>query len=101
MGGVIRGAGAALLELSARGRLQSGLNLIISSGLRLPNVVSVVGVKPFTQGVPMKKLFTILFLSMFATGAMAAAHMKGEADKKAEAKKDDKKAEAKKDEKKK
>ena len=49
----------------------------------------------------MKKLFTILFLSMFATGAMAAAHMKGEADKKAEAKKDDKKAEAKKDEKKK
>ena len=45
----------------------------------------------------MKKLFTILFLSMFATGAMAAAHMKGEADKKA----DSKKAEAKKDEKKK
>ena len=40
----------------------------------------------------MKKLFTILFLSMFATGAMAAAHMKGEADKKA----DSKKAEAKK-----
>jgi len=49
----------------------------------------------------MKKLLVVLFASMFATGAFAAAHMKAADDKKAEAKKDDKKAEAKKDDKKK
>jgi ribosomal protein L12E/L44/L45/RPP1/RPP2 len=48
----------------------------------------------------MKKLLVVLFASMFATGAFAAAHMKAADDKKAEAKKDDKKAEAKKDDKK-
>lgn len=54
----------------------------------------------------MKKLLVVLFASMFATGAFAAAHMKAADDKKAapakaEAKKDDKKMEAKKDDKKK
>ena len=48
----------------------------------------------------MKKLLVVLFASMFATGAMAAAHMKAADDKKGDMKKDDKKAEAKKDDKK-